>query len=58
MSNFKILGNGEISTKVKIKALEASKSAGEKIRQAGGEIKIIKKKNNISIDTESKVSDE
>jgi len=43
-SDVKILGNGEISSKVKIKALEASKSAIEKIKKAGGEIKIVKEK--------------
>jgi len=35
---FKILGNGELKSAVKITAHFVSKSAGEKIRQAGGEV--------------------
>jgi large subunit ribosomal protein L15 len=45
LSDVKILGKGEISKKVKIKALEASKSAITKIEAAGGEIKIEKSLN-------------
>jgi len=44
LSNVKILGKGEITSKVKIKALEASKTAAEKIRGAGGELKLVKRK--------------
>lgn len=55
LSNFKILGNGEITRKVKIKALEASKSAQEKIKKAGGELKLTK---SISEDSNSNEADE
>ena len=54
LSDFKILGNGEITIKVKINALEASKSATEKIKKAGGELKIIKTKE----DDQSNVKDD
>ena len=37
----KILGNGEITKKLKVSAHRFSKSAEEKIRQAGGEIVVI-----------------
>ncbi len=40
LSDHKILGKGEISKKVKIKALEASKTAEDKIKKAGGELKV------------------
>jgi len=38
LKKFKILGNGEIKNKLIITALEASKSAIEKVKKAGGEI--------------------
>lgn len=44
LKNFKILGNGEIKDKLIINALEASKSAIEKIKKAGGEIVLPVKK--------------
>jgi len=37
----KLLGNGEIKGKVKVKTLSASKSAIEKIKKVGGEIIIL-----------------
>jgi len=43
-SDYKILGTGEVSQKLIIKAKEASKSALEKIKKSGGEIIIIRKK--------------
>jgi len=43
LSNYKILGVGEIKNKMIITAKEASKSALKKIKKAGGEIKIIGK---------------
>ena len=46
LKGYKILGNGEIKTPLKIKALEASKTAIEKIKKAGGEI-ILKEKKKI-----------
>lgn len=44
LEKYKILGQGEIKNKLFIKSLEASKSATEKVKKAGGEIivKIIK----------------
>jgi large subunit ribosomal protein L15 len=38
LKKYKILGTGEVKNKLLIKALEASKSAIEKIKKAGGEI--------------------
>ena len=38
LSNYKILGTGEIKNKLIIKAKEASKSAIEKVKKAGGDI--------------------
>lgn len=38
LTKYKILGKGEIKNKLKIKCLEASKSAIEKVKKAGGEI--------------------
>jgi large subunit ribosomal protein L15 len=46
-SGYKILGDGEFSTKVKIKADKVSSSAKEKIESLGGEI-IIKESTKIS----------
>ena len=40
LENYKILGNGEVKSKLIIKAKEASKSAIEKVKKAGGEIKL------------------
>ncbi len=42
LKNYKILGTGEVKNKLIINAKEASKSAIEKVKKAGGEI-IIKK---------------
>lgn len=39
LTDFKILGKGEITKKVKIKALDVSKSAKVKIEKVGGEVK-------------------
>ena len=44
LSNYKILGTGEIKNKYTIKALQASSSAIEKVKKAGGEIILPKKK--------------
>ncbi|MEK6757655.1 MAG: uL15 family ribosomal protein [Nanoarchaeota archaeon] len=38
LENYKILGNGHVQNKLIIKAKEASKSAIEKVKKAGGEI--------------------
>jgi large subunit ribosomal protein L15 len=38
LKNFKILGTGEVKNKLIITALEASKTAIEKVKKAGGEI--------------------
>jgi len=50
LSGVKILGKGEITKKVKIKALEVSNSAKEKIEKVGGEIKTEKVNNNVKQD--------
>ena len=44
LGNYKILGGGEIKSKLIIKAKEASPSAIEKVKKAGGEIVLPKKK--------------
>jgi large subunit ribosomal protein L15 len=44
LKDHKILGQGEVQTKLIIKAKEASKSAIDKIKKAGGEIIIEKNK--------------
>ena len=38
LPNYKILGTGEVKNKLVIKCLEASKSAVEKVKKAGGQI--------------------
>ncbi len=43
LEKYKILGEGEVSEKLIIKALEASESAIEKVKKAGGEIILSKK---------------
>jgi large subunit ribosomal protein L15 len=43
LSKYKILGTGEVNKKLIIKALEASKSAIEKVKKMGGEILLGKK---------------
>lgn len=44
LKKYKILGKGNVNNKLNIKALEASKSAIEKVKKAGGEIVIQKNK--------------
>jgi len=44
LKNYKILGIGEVKNKLIIKAKEASKSAIEKVKKAGGEIILPKRK--------------
>jgi len=43
LSDYKILGEGEVTGKFIIKAKEASNSALEKVKKAGGEIQILKR---------------
>ncbi|RLG12335.1 hypothetical protein DRN73_02820 [Candidatus Pacearchaeota archaeon] len=43
LKDYKILGKGEVKNKLVIKAKEASQSAIKKVKEAGGEILIIKK---------------
>lgn len=43
LEGYKILGEGDIKSKLKIKASAASKSALDKIKKAGGEITILYK---------------
>ena len=49
LSDYKILGTGEVKNKLFIKAKEASKSALDKVKKAGGEIILlsIKKENEL-----------
>lgn len=44
LKNYKILGTGEVKNKLIIKAKEASKSAIDKVKKAGGEIQLPVKK--------------
>lgn len=44
LEKYKILGDGEVKNKLKITCLEASNSAIEKVKKAGGEFKIKEKK--------------
>lgn len=50
LSSYKILGEGEVKNKLIIKAKEASKSAIDKVKKAGGEIQLPTKK---EVDKES-----
>ena len=43
LSKYKILGTGEVKNRLIIEALEASKSAVKKIKNAGGDILIVRK---------------
>ena len=45
LKKYRVLGDGEIKSKVKVKALGFSESAKEKIEKAGGEVMIFKKVN-------------
>ena len=58
LKNYKILGKGEVKNKLIITALEASKSAVEKVKKAGGEIILPKKgkKTVVKKDKESQIS--
>lgn len=42
LSEYKILGDGELMKKIKIKALDISNSAKAKIEKIGGEIEVLK----------------
>lgn len=57
LSKYKVLGEGEVTRKLKIKALEASKSAKEKIEKAGGEIKVINSISKDSLESEKNNGD-
>ncbi|MEK6914142.1 MAG: uL15 family ribosomal protein [Nanoarchaeota archaeon] len=48
LSEYKVLGDGEIKNKLKIKALSVSKNAKEKIEKAGGKIEVLSKNINPS----------
>ncbi len=45
LKNYKILGEGEIKNKLFITAKQASKTAIEKVKKLGGEIILVRKKN-------------
>lgn len=44
LSEYKILGDGEITKKIRIKAMNASESAKSKIEKSGGEIEFLRKR--------------
>lgn len=44
LTGYKVLGDGELTKEIKIKALDISKSAREKVENAGGIISIVKRK--------------
>lgn len=44
LSEYKVLGDGELTKKIKIKALDISNSAKVKIEKIGGEIEVLRKK--------------
>ncbi len=50
LEGYKILGEGEAKNKLIIKAKEASKSAAEKVKKAGGEIILLKRGKQINAD--------
>lgn len=57
LKDYKILGKGEISEKLIIKAKEASKSALEKVKKAGGEIILDKKEKKVEKKPENKAEE-
>lgn len=57
LKRYKILGKGEIKDKLEINAKEASKSAIEKVKNAGGEIKLPVKKVQKEEESEKKDSE-
>ena len=54
LKNYKILGEGEIKNKLFITAKQASKSAIEKVKKLGGEIILVRKKNESIKKTQAK----
>lgn len=57
LKNYKILGTGKVQTKLIIKAKEASKSAIEAVKKAGGEIQLPSKKEKTQATEKSEKSD-
>jgi len=51
LKDYKILGTGELTSKIKIKAKSASETAKEKIKKAGGEISIPEIKEKPKVET-------
>ncbi len=49
---YKILGDGEVKEKLNIKCLEASQSAIDKVKKAGGKIEILKKSEKVKEEIE------
>lgn len=43
LKGYKVLGEGEINRKIKIRALDVSESARKKIEKRGGEIEVLRK---------------
>ena len=44
LSEYKLLGTGELSKKVKLKVREASEGVVEAVKKVGGEVEVLKKK--------------
>ncbi len=57
LSDYKILGTGEINKKIVIRAKEASKSAIEKVEKAGGKIILPEKKEKTSQEENKKTEE-
>ena len=55
LKSYKILGTGEVKNKLIIKAKEASKSAIDKVKKAGGEIILPRKKEMVVLKEKTKV---
>ncbi len=47
LSEFKLLGNGGLNRKIKLKVREASKSAVKEVERAGGSVEVLKSKKDI-----------
>jgi large subunit ribosomal protein L15 len=57
MVGYKVLGNGEISRKVKIKVDEVSDGAREKIEKAGGSVEVLNEKEKSEVESVSEVEE-
>ena len=58
MGKYKLLGQGELTKKVKLKVREASNGAVEKVKKAGGSVEVLEKKEKVKESTTPKSNDE